>query len=122
MKWMSVLMFCALYAILNVGGAALIKRELAISPIQAFKDYIPFLLKPSVIFAFLIILVSALVMFKALSLTKFSTVIPIANGINFGFTVLLGVLLFNDKIGILHLIGLFLILAGIFIISNAEKI
>ena len=122
MHFLIFILFCFLYAALNVTGAAIIKNEIASKPIESIKDYFPLLLNFKVIGAFVLIFISALVIFKALSMMKFSLVLPIANGINFGLTVIIGVLIFNDKINLYHIFGLSLILFGIILISMAEKI
>lgn len=77
-----------------------------------------FLIQPSVIFAFAVIFLSALVMFKALSSGAFSLVIPIATGINFIFTVAIGYYLFNDTLNLRSVIGFLLILLGILVLSS----
>lgn len=112
-----LIVICLVYAVLNVSGAALIKIELPYHHLSSIKDYLLFLLTWRVICGFGIILLSALIMFKALSLGKFSYVIPIATGINFSLTVILGVFLFNDKLSCSSYIGLMLILSGIIVMS-----
>jgi len=121
MNFLICILFCLLYAILNVSGAAIIKNELVSKPIESINDYFPLLLNLKVLVAFIIIFLSALVMFKALSMMKFSIVLPIANGINFGLTVIFGILIFHDKINLYHVFGLSLILFGIIIMGIAEK-
>lgn len=117
----NVIIFSTLYAVLNVSGAAIIKRELKLNPINSVNDFIPLLLNIKIDAALLIIFVSALVMFKALSLSKFSVVVPIATGINFVLTILIGYFLFQDKLSILHFLGIVIVLTGIIIISFAER-
>ena len=103
---------------LNVSGAGLIKKQLSIgSTLNGINDYITFLFKPLVILGFVFVFLSALVMFKALSLAKFSAIIPIATGINFALTVLVGVFIFGDKLNFYSYIGLLLIIVGILLIS-----
>ncbi len=121
MKFLSVTLFCTLYALFNVAGATIIKKELPLHPLNSAMDYFTFLFRFKVIIAFSVILISALLMFKALSLGKFSIINPIANGINFVLTIAVGMLYFKDKITLYHLLGIFLILVGIIIISQAEK-
>lgn len=70
---------------------------------------------------FAIILISALVLFKALSMAKFSLVNPVASGINFVFTLAVGYFVFSDRITWVHMIGLALILSGIVMISLVER-
>lgn len=117
MQNMIVMLMCGLYALFNVSGAALIKSTLPHYRLDSVKGYVQFLLTWQVICGFAIILVSALVMFKALSLGKFSYVIPVATGINFSFTILLGVWVFHDQLTWLSWIGLALILGGILLMS-----
>lgn len=116
-KIVSLLLYCILYAILNVAGAAIIKHHLVGKALLSFSDWLKFLLQVPVILAFFLIFLSALTMFKALSAGNFSATIPIATGINFTLTVLAGYFLFKDHIGIQTIFGFILIISGIFIIS-----
>ena len=117
MSHIYIILMCLCYAVFNVSGAALIKIELPFHSLNTLKSYFLFLVTWRVISGFGIIMISALVMFKALSLGQFSYVIPIATGINFSLTVLLGVLLFNDKLSLSSFLGLALILTGIIVMS-----
>jgi multidrug transporter EmrE-like cation transporter len=117
----SAILYSALYAMLNVGGATLIKSEISNRILANAKDYISLLLTPKVIMGFGIIGISALVLFKALSIARFSYVIPVANGINFAFTVIVGYFIFSDKITYITLIGMALILSGIIILGVTNK-
>jgi multidrug transporter EmrE-like cation transporter len=121
MNVIKVILYCTIYAILNVSGAAIVKLGLAQKPVNSLKDYLPFLLNFKIIFAFILIFISALVMFKALSEGKFTIVVPLASGINFAFTVIAGYYLFKDNLSIVHFIGLCLIIAGILILGLAER-
>ena len=112
-----ILLMCLCYAVFNVSGAALIKTEIPHHQLTSLYGYLHFLLTWRVIGGFSVIMISALVMFKALSLGQFSYVVPIATGINFSLTVLLGVLLFNDKLTMFSYLGLSLILGGIIVMS-----
>ena len=112
-----VMLACAGYALFNVAGAALIKTELPHHHFVTALDYLRFLLTGRVIAGFSIILLSALIMFKALSLGQFSYVIPIATGINFALTVLVGVWLFHDRLTLTSWLGLLMILGGIMVMS-----
>lgn len=117
MQQLFMLIACFFYAVFNVSGAALIKTEIPHHQLNSFNSYLHFLFTWRVISGFAVIMVSALIMFKALSLGQFSSVIPIATGINFSLTVLLGVLLFNDKLTMFSYLGLSLILGGILVMS-----
>ncbi|TAE18432.1 MAG: hypothetical protein EAZ95_04335 [Bacteroidetes bacterium] len=120
-KFLQILLFSGLYAILNTTGAGIIKTELKNQSLSSVADFVLFLFRIKVILAFGIILVSALMMFKALSLGKFSLISPIATGINFCLTIAIGYFFFHDKLTFLHFVGLFFIFAGIFLVSIAEK-
>jgi multidrug transporter EmrE-like cation transporter len=115
------LLFCLLYALLNVTGAAIIKQQLLGQQLSSFKDYFVLLMNYKVLLAFAIVFVSSLVLFKALSLSRFSLVIPIANGINFILTLLIGFYLFHDRLSYLHLLAIALILSGIILLGILEK-
>jgi multidrug transporter EmrE-like cation transporter len=115
------ILFCLLYALFNVTGAAIIKQQLLGQQLSSVKDYFSLLMNYKVILAFGIVFVSSLVLFKALSLSKCSLVIPIANGINFILTVFIGLYLFHDKLSYLHLLAIFLILSGIILLGILEK-
>ena len=114
-------MYSFLYAVLNVSGAALVKSELQTFNLEFMKDYIMLLFRWKVITGFAVILISALVLFKALSLARFSVVNPVATGINFMFTLAVGYFVFNDRITWLHILGLTLIITGILAVSMAER-
>ena len=115
-----IILACSLYAVMNTAGAAIIKNELKTHTLNSFKEYALFLFNFKVIGAFFIILLSALMMFKALSLGKFSLISPIATGINFFITVMIGYFIFKETLTIYHWLGLCLILLGIVVISLAE--
>ena len=109
--------FCFLYALLNVSGAAIIKLKLKGRSLVSFDNWWRFLLEAQVIFAFVLIFISALVMFKALSTGNFTFVIPVSAGINFVLTVIAGYFLFKDPLNYVSFIGFALIITGIFILS-----
>lgn len=117
MAMFKTIFFSLMYALFNVSGAALIKSELKNRLLTNAQDYIDLLFKLKVIAGFAIIFLSALIFFKALSLAKFSVVMPIAIGINFGLTILFGYFLFSEKITFFTFLGLALILGGIIIIG-----
>jgi uncharacterized membrane protein len=117
MNSVAILFYSFLYALMNVTGVTIIKFHIGNSQLNAFSDYMQLFLKPGVILGFSIVFLSALVMFKALSIGKFSIIGPLATGINFMLTVFVGVMFFNDKLGFQSYIGLVFILAGITLIS-----
>jgi hypothetical protein len=58
------LLFCLLYALLNVTGAAIIKQQLLGQQLSSFNDYFSLLLNYKVILAFGIVFASSLVLFR----------------------------------------------------------
>ena len=110
-------LFCFLYALLNVSGAAIIKWKLKGRALSSFNDWFQFLLNIQVIGAFVIIFVSALVMFKALSTANFTFVIPVSAGINFILTIIAGYYIFKDQLNMASFIGFTLIISGIILLS-----
>jgi uncharacterized membrane protein len=111
------ILFCFLYALLNVSGAAIIKLRLQGRTLTTLNDWIKFLLHIQVIGAFVLIFVSALVMFKALSVGNFTFVIPVSAGINFVLTIILGYFLFKDSLNVVSFVGFGLIVSGIILLS-----
>jgi multidrug transporter EmrE-like cation transporter len=109
--------FCIIYALLNASGAAMIKMKLKTSPLTNIGDWLAFLFTFQVLVAFIFIFASALVMFKALSSASFSVTIPIATGINFALTIIMGYFIFKDHITVYSFIGFAMILAGIIVLS-----
>tara|TARA_B110000971_G_scaffold21661_1_gene19628 strand:- start:2779 stop:3147 length:369 start_codon:yes stop_codon:yes gene_type:complete len=118
---LKILFYCLAYAILNVAGSTIIKNKLLNKNLNTFSDFITLILDYKIISAFIIIFLSALLMFKALSLGKFSVIIPFATGINFIITVGVGILYFKDKITYLNIAGIILILVGVILISFNQK-
>jgi len=109
--------FCLLYALLNVSGAAVIKWKLRGKELNEFSDWIHFLFSIHVIGAFILISISALVLFKALSLGNFTYIVPMSVGINFILTILAGYIVFNDQLNFVSYIGFCLIISGIILLS-----
>ncbi len=115
-------LYCFLYAVLNVSGAAIIKWKLKGRVLNTFNDWLQFLLNIQVIGAFVVIFASALVMFKALSAANFTFVIPVSAGINFILTVIAGYYIFRDQLNLASFVGFTLIISGIILLSinNAQ--
>ena len=111
------ILYCFLYAILNVSGAVIIKVKLKGLVLQNIKEWLDILISIQVIIAFIIIFTSALVLLKALSSASFTFTIPIATGINFAFTIIAGYFIFKDQLNYLSFIGFGLILSGIILLS-----
>lgn len=109
--------YCFLYAVLNVSGAAIIKWKLKGKVLNELNHWINLLLDIQVVGAFALIFVSALVIFKALSSANFTFVIPVSAGINFVLTVIAGYYIFKDKLNFVSFIGFTLILSGILLLS-----
>ena len=121
MNFIPVVIYSIMYAAINVSGAALIKTDLKGKSLTGLYDYFLFLIRWRVIAGFALVFLSAIILIKALSMAKISLVNPMATGINFGFTLIVGYFLFQERITLSHYVGLALILAGILIISFAEK-
>lgn len=121
MNFIIIVTCCILYAVLNSLGAAVIKKQLSYTTLNSVQDYFHILLNAKVIGGFLLIFVSALILFKALSIGKFSLIGPLSNGINFICTISIGVYFFKDKLTTYHYFGLLLILSGIFMLAVLEK-
>lgn len=114
---MKAVLYCALYAMLNVSGAAIIKWNLKGKVLSTLNDWINLLLNAQVISAFALIFVSMLVIFKALSVANFTFVIPVSAGINFVLTVIAGYYIFKDHLSMVSFIGFALIISGIILLS-----
>ncbi len=121
MSFIPVVLYSVLYAALNVSGAALIKSELKTATLGGVKEYVSFLFRFKVLTGFAVVFISSLVLIKALSIAKISLVNPVATGVNFMFTLVMGYFVFSERIGLSHYLGLVLILAGIVVISLAER-
>ncbi len=106
-----------LYALFNVSGAAIVKLQLKHTRLTNWQDWLSLLMNNRFIIAAFLIVFSALAMFKALSVNHFSFVIPVATGINFLFTVLIGYLLFQDRLTFGTFVGFTLIIGGILVLS-----
>ena len=110
-------LYCALYALLNVSGAAIIKWNLKGKVLTNFNQWLNILLNVQVIGAFVLIFVSMLVMFKALSSANFTFVIPVSAGINFILTIIAGYYIFRDQLSLASFAGFALIISGILLLS-----
>ena len=113
-----VIVFCFAYAVFNVTGAAVIKHKLIENKVNGFYEFIVFLIDPKIFLAFMFIILSMFFSIKALSLSAFSTVIPLSTGINFIVTVLVGALFFKDQLTLMGYIGIILILSGVLFLGK----
>lgn len=113
--------YIMLYAAFNVSGAALIKWQLKGRSLETVGEWLKLILNITFIAAFGLIVLSALAFFKALSTNSFSIIIPIATGINFILTIVVGYYLFQDKLSLLSFIGFILIISGIILLSLNNK-
>ncbi|PTX45329.1 putative transmembrane family 234 protein [Christiangramia gaetbulicola] len=116
------LIYIILYAALNVTGAALIKWQLKGRSLESVSEWLKLILNVTFVAAFVLIILSALAFFKALSTNSFSLIIPIATGINFILTIVVGYYLFQDKLSTLAFLGFALIIAGIILLSLNTKV
>lgn len=111
------ILYILVYAVFNVSGAAIVKLQLKQIRLSVWQDWFHFMFNGSFIIAASFIILSALALFKALSSNQFSFVIPIATGVNFLLTVIVGYFLFQDRLSILSYIGFIFIIAGVLILS-----
>lgn len=116
------ILYILLYATLNVSGAAWIKWQLRGKSLSTVNEWLDLLLNIRFVLAFLLIVFSALALFKALSINNFSLIIPLATGVNFILTIALGSYFFHDKLSYLSFIGFILIIAGILILSLKNQV
>ncbi len=117
MNMVKTVLICLVYALLNVSGAALIKLEIPHHNLSSLTGFVRLFTTWRVILGFFIVSASAVVLIKALSMERFSYIIPISIGINFSLTMILGLFLFNDRFTIYSYIGLALIFFGIVLMS-----
>jgi multidrug transporter EmrE-like cation transporter len=110
-------LYCFLYALLNVSGAAVIKWKLKGRSLASLNEWINLLFNVQVIGALCLIFLSMLVIFKALSTANFTFVIPVSAGINFILTVIAGYFIFKDHLNLASFIGFTLIISGILLLS-----
>lgn len=116
------ILYILLYAAFNVSGAALIKWQLKGKSLETLQEWLKLVLNLTFIAAFLLIILSALAFFKALSTNSFSIIIPIATGINFIMTIVAGYYLFQDKLNMLSFLGFLLIISGIIVLSLNNQV
>lgn len=110
-------LYILIYALFNVSGAAFIKWQLKGKHLNTFQEWLQLIFNVPFMVSFVLIVLSALALFKALSTSNFSFIIPLATGINFILTILIGCYLFQDKLSIFSMLGFLLILGGIIILS-----
>ena len=111
------LLYILLYAVFNVSGAAFIKWQLRDKQLFTLQDWLKLIFNVPFLASFLLIVFSALSLFKALSTNHFSLIIPLATGINFILTIAIGYYLFKDKLSLFSIFGFLLIIGGIIILS-----
>ncbi len=114
----NILFYAFLYAIFNVIGAAIIKNKLHTIKITEFQDFFSFLVDVRIVLALFFIFISMFFSIKALSLSSFSSVIPLMTAINFIITVIVGVIFFKDHLVMSSYLGIFFIMLGVIFISN----
>lgn len=116
-RFLFEIFLCTLYAGLNVAGASTIKAALAGRALNSVADYVSFLFYWKTIFGLGFIFLSALVVFKALSIAKMTYILPISTGINFLMIFAIGVLVFREEQSWQSYAGAALVLAGILLMS-----
>lgn len=113
-----IIVLSTVYALLSVLGASLIKSKVQGYSLHQATDYFRLVFEWKVMIGLGIIFIASLVLFKALSIGQFSQIIPLSTAINFVCTTLIGWLVFSEKIGVQQIIGTFVILVGIIILSK----
>jgi uncharacterized membrane protein len=113
-----ILALAAAYASLTVLGASLIKSKVTGYKLNGFMDYFNFLIEPRVIIGMAVIFLSALVLFKALSIGNFNFVVPLSAGINFLLTACVGYFVFSEKLSTVNMVGIGVILVGIVLLNQ----
>lgn len=115
-----------LYVVFNSAGALLIKNQInALGPVRlvSFSStlfYFGKLLSSwQVVGGFAAIFISALAWMTALSRMELSIAYPIAVGLNFLLIVGLSFLFFSEPLTFYKVLGVFLLLAGLFCITRA---
>ena len=105
---------------MSVLGATLIKSRVNGYGLNQAGDYLRFLFEPKVLTGMFVIFLSALILFKALSVGDFNFVIPLSAAVNFILTAIIGTFFFQEKAGWTTFGGIALILGGI-ILLNIRK-
>jgi multidrug transporter EmrE-like cation transporter len=113
-----IALFSVLYGMFNVAGAAIIKNKLLTNKIVDPQGFLIFLLDPKIVGAVVFIFISMFFSIKALSLSTFSSVIPLMTAVNFMITVLVGALFFKDQLAMTGYIGILLIVSGVYLIGK----
>lgn len=122
MKIVNIIFLCFLSSCFQIAGTSLIKFAINQNPIESIKDYWPFLWQVKVILALSFVFIAALIMFKALSFGSLSVVTPIFTAINFLFTIVAGKFLFDESTSLIKISGLVLIIIGVVLVANSEKL
>ncbi len=117
---LNLILMTTLYAIFNVGGAAIIKTRLLEQKVNGLREFVTFVFDPYVVSALASIAISMFFAIKALSLSVFSSVIPLMTGINFVLTIVLGVMLFKEQLTSYAYLGVFLIFGGIVLVGRGH--
>jgi len=113
-----IILFSTLYAMFNVLGATIIKHKLLTNKLIGVYDFIVFFFDLRIVGAVFFMFVSMFFAIKALSLSSFSSIIPITIAINFIITVAVGVLFFNDRLSIPSTMGIVFILIGVVLVAR----
>ena len=95
----------------------MIKTQLKGRTLVSPADWISLIGNIPFLAAFLLIALSAMALFKALSTQNFTLIIPLATGINFILTIGVGYFVFHDRLSMLSLLGFILIISGILVLS-----
>lgn len=124
MNLLALTLYASAYALLNVMGAALVKSEIArgLHRFNGIGDYLHFFFQWRTLSGLFLVFLSALVLFKALSLFEFTKVIPVSIGINFVLTAFVGYLFLQESLSFTKILGIMVILAGTVILTTAKSV
>lgn len=112
-----LLFYIGMYALFNVSGAAILKNTITNYHMETILDLFVYFSRYWVIFGLFLITLSLVMLIKAFSLEQFSFVFPIAIGVNFILTVIVGYSFFNETFSLYTYAGISLILVGIILMS-----
>jgi len=115
-----LLMLILLQALLNIGGATLIKKELNESTYNNIGEQLLFLFKLKPFIGLALIGVGFLVMISILKEANLSLFQPISSGLTYIVTIGFSIMILQEKISWSTLLGMVVILAGVLLITKSN--
>ena len=110
-------LYVFLYALFNVIGVSILKSQLSSESLKNTQSYLLYILSGKVLIGLLLIFISMFFALKVLSFKSILVANPLFVSGNFLITILVSILYFNNVLTILNLIGMALIIVGVFFIS-----